>query len=224
MLAKITNLSQISKSYFTNTKSKIGDVILDATHMETIEYSSVITDHPVERGFEAGSGSSISDYIYKDPIKIRMVGSVTDSPIDIIGTAKTVFNIFDGNVLNNIVDQYKGKGRNQITAYEVLTDIYNNRVMVDVVSYLDVFSNMVIESLSFPRDNATGNRLLFEVTLKQITLADVKTISFSNNPLSVQDTISSRINNGSQPTKDPTPSVKEATQSLLRKGQAFFGI
>lgn len=214
LLAGITNLSQIGKSILTATQSKIGDIFIDATHMETIDYSSQITDHPVERAFDVGGGSSISDHIYKSPLMIKITGSITDSPIDVISTAKTIVNLFDGNILNNVVDKYKGKGRNQITAYEVLKDIHSNRLLVDVVNYLDTFSNMAIESLSFPRDNQTGNRLLFQVTLKQVTLAAVKTVVISNNNRNVQDVISNRVKLGTPGTKDPTPTETKGVSAI----------
>jgi hypothetical protein len=177
--------------------------------METIDYTSEITNHPIE------TGSSISDHIYLNPLKINMEGSITDTSVDIVGTAKNVIGLFDGNFLNNVTDKFKGKGAKQTAAYQILKDLQATKSLVTVVNYLDTFDNMVIETLSFPRNNQTGNRLLFEITLKQITLATVKTVSISRNPRNVQDMISNKFQLGKQQTTLPTPVEKKAVGSAL---------
>jgi hypothetical protein len=215
LLAKISNITGIGKSLLSSSQSKIGELFIDATHMEEIQYSNQITDHPVERGFDSSGGSSISDHVYKNPLRLKLEGSITDTPIDVIGTAKSVLNLFDGNLLNNIKDKFNGKGRKQITAYEILKDIHINRSVVDVVNYWDTFENMVIETLTFPRDNRTGNRLKFEITLKQITLASVKKVDISNNPSDVQDLLGTNNKLGNQETKGPTPTQINSTKSSI---------
>lgn len=215
LLAQISNLTAIGKSLLLSNKTQIADLFIDATHMETIEYSNQITDHPVERGFDIGGGSTVSDHIYKNALKLRVRGSIMDSPVDIVGSFKSITGLLQGDVVNNLVDRFKGKSRKEITAYQILTDIRDNRVLIDVVTYLDVFRNMVIESLTFPRDEGVGQRLLFEVVLKQITLATVKLITISNNPQPVQDLITNKVKLGVQETKEPTPAQQQAVKSSL---------
>lgn len=215
LLAKISNLTSIGRSLLTSTESKIGEVIIDATHIENIDYSSEITDHPVEDGF------SISDHIYKKPLRIRVEGSIIDTPISVVGTIKNIAGVFtDSNILNNAKNFFGTKGKKQITAFEILTGIHHDRTIIDVVCNLNTYSNMVIESLTFPRDNRTGNRLLFEVALKQITLAKVKTVTISSNPRNVQDMLNNKTNLGIQQTTEPDENQK-GSASILHK--VIFG-
>lgn len=209
LLAKITNLVGSGKKLLFSNHSKIGELFIDGTHMETIDYSSEITNHPIE------TGSSISDHIYINPLKVKMEGSITDTSVDIVGTIKDVAGLFDGNLLNNLVDKFKGKGSKSTAAYELLKDLHASKSLVTVVNYLDTFDNMVIETLTFPRDNKVGNRLFFEITLKQITLASVKTVSISRNPRSVQDMVNNKLETGRQQTNTPTPVEAGKTGSAL---------
>ncbi len=209
LLAKITNLVGSGKKLLFSSQSKIGELFIDGTHLETIEYSNTITNHPIE------SGSSISDHIYTNPIIVKMQGSITDTSVDIIGTIKDVTGLFDGNLLNNVVDKFKGKGSKSTAAYELLKGLSDTKSLVTVVNYLDTFDNMVIENLTFPRDNKVGNRLLFEITLKQITLASVKTVSISRNPRSVQDMVNGKLKTGRQQTTIPTEVESVKTNSAL---------
>jgi hypothetical protein len=210
LLASIANLTSVGKKLLFNTQSKIGDLFIDGTHLETIEYSSEITKHPVE------GGSSVSDHIYINPLQIRMTGSITESSVDIIGTVKDIASLLQGNILNNIIDKFAGVGTKSAIAYQLLKDLHTSKAMVSVVNYLDSFDNMVIETLTFPRDNTTGNRLFFEITLKQITLATVSTVSISKNPRNVRDMLSGKLETGRQQSKVPTNLESSKTTSALK--------
>lgn len=212
LLAKISNLAGLGKSLFATDKTKIGEILIDATHMEEIHYSNTITDHPVS-GFGNISGAYVSDHYYRNPLRLKINGSITEDSIDVIGTAQNIIGLLDGNVLNNVVNKYKGKGRNQLTAFKVLNDLCATGTFIDVVCYWDSFSNMVIEDLKFPKDQQTGNRLYFEVSLKQMTLASVKTIVISNNPRSTQDLITNKVKLGAQETTTPTPTQETKARS-----------
>lgn len=204
LLASLTNLVGTGKKLLFTTQTRIGELFIDGTHMETIDYSSEITNHPVEGGY------SIADHIYRNPLKVKIEGSITDASVDIVGTAKDFVNLFDGNLLNNVIDKFRGKGSKSTAAYELLKDMHVNKAVFTVVNYLDTFDNMVIETLTFPRDNTIGNRLFFEATLKQITLATVRTVNISNNPRGVRDLISNKLETGRQQTK--VPSTLEAVK------------
>ena len=214
LIAKVSNLVGAGKKLLFSNKSKIGDLFIDGTHLETIDYSSEITNHPIE------TGSSISDHIYKSPLKVIMEGSITDTSVDLVGTAKNVINMFDGNLLNNVINKFNGKGQKQTAAYEFLKDLHDNKTIVTIVNYLDTFENMVIESLNFPRSRDTGERLFFTITLKQVTLASMKNVSISNNPRGVQDMINSKLSLGKQQTT--TPNIAETTKASSSLFNAIF--
>jgi hypothetical protein len=198
LLADITNLVGVSKRLLISNQSKIGNLFIDATHLENIEYSSVITEHYIE------SGSTVSDHINIRPLQIRMEGSITDSSVDIVGNIKDIMSLFSGNIQSNVTNKLKGKSTKQIMAYELLVGLHANKSPLTIVNYLNTFDNMFIENLIFPRDNTIGNRLFFQITLKQINFATVKTIDILLNSKSVQDMISNKFKTGRQQTIAPT--------------------
>lgn len=209
LLASLANIAGIGKSYLNRSQGAIGEVFIDCSHSEIIEYNQTITDHPVE------NGESITDHVYNNPLRVKVQGTITDTPIDIIGTVRNVAGLFNGNVLNNIKETYLGKGRKQTTAYEALKDLATSNATLTLVNYLDTFENMVIESLSFPRDGETGARLYFEATLKQVTFANVALVTISSK---TRDLVNKKVKLGTQTTKEvPTAQMQKVNSYLFDK-------
>lgn len=217
LVASLSNLAGIGKAYLNRSQSAIGEVFIDCSHAEIIEYAQTITDHPVE------NGESITDHIYTNPVRVKVQGSIIDAPVDIFGSVKSVASLFTGgNVLNNIKETYLGKGRKQVTAYEALKDLATLNSVITIVNYWDTFNNMVIESLSFPRDEKTGARLYFEATLKQVTFANVALVTISSR---TRDALNTKTKLGSQPTKAVTVEQKEKVGSFLfNKAGGILGL
>lgn len=208
ILAKISNLlnNDVINAALSN-RSKVGDLVLDATLSEIIDLSSTVTQNPIE------SGSSVSDHIYLNPIRVKMTGFIADYTFDIFSAP--TFNI--NAVLENIAGT-RSRSLKQSTAYEILKDQWRSKSVLTIVNYLDVFDNMVIENLQFPVDQKTEDRLYFEIDLIQITAADVATVNISNNPQPTQDLISAKAKLGTRQTRSPTP--EENTK--IKSGFANF--
>lgn len=215
IVAGLSNLLSVGRDLFIDNKTRIGDLVIDATHSEAINYSNEITDHPI------GSGASVSDHIYAKPTILKLEGSIIDSAIDIVGTSQNILNLFDGNLLTNISNKIQGLSTKERTAYEVLKALNTNKQPVTVVTALDSFENMAIESLTFPRDEDTNARLLFQITLKQITYVSVQNVFISGNRRPTRDLISDRLNFGTQQTNVLTPREDQASGSALAN---LFGI
>lgn len=214
IIAGLSNLLSAGNDPVANNKTRIGDLVIDATHSQSINYGNEITDHPI------GSGSSVSDHIYARPTTLKLEGSIIDDAIDIVGTSQNILNLFDGNPFNNFsaVNQLSTKER---TAYEILKTLNANKQTLTVVTQLDSFTNMAIESLTFPKDEETGVRLLFQITLKQITYVNVQNVFISGDRRPTRDLIADRLNFGTQETKDLTTKEVEESGSAA---SAWFGI
>lgn len=209
ILASLSNLAGITKAYVNKSQSAIGEVFIDCTESEVIEYAQTITDHPVE------SGESITDHIYSNPVRVKVQGSMVDTPLDVVGVAQKVAGIFTGgNILSNIKETFIGKGRKQTTAYEALKDLAASNATITLVNYLDTFENMVIESIIFPRDVNTGARLKFEAILKQITLANVELVNINT---ATKDIVNKKVKLGSQASKPVTSEPLKKNISILYK-------
>lgn len=214
LLANLDSLINAGKNLLIANKTVIGDLILDASHIENIKYSSKLTDHYVE------NGSVISDHILLQPVSFSLEGSVTDDSIDIVGYAQSFFNLpkFNSSNISN-------RGAKQIAAYELLTSLYNSKSLVTVVAYLDTFTDMAIENLVFPNDANTGNRLFFKIELKKANFATVKTVNVGtisssgsiNSGKNLQDMVSKKTNLGIQQTQIPKAKEVQDGASTLAK-------
>ncbi len=203
ILAKISNLlNNNTLNAALSNRSKVGDLVLDATLSEVIDLSSTVTQNPVE------SGSSVSDHIYLNPIRVKMTGFIADFTFDIFFAP--TFNI---NAILENAGGLRPRSLKQSTAYEILKDQWRGKNILTIVNYLDVFDNMVIENLIFPVDQKTEDRLYFEIDLIQITAADVETVNISNNPQPTQDLISGKAKLGTQQTRTPTPEESSKIKS-----------
>lgn len=218
IIAKVTALADIGKKLLKNGNSSLGDLVIDGSHAEIIEYSNAITDYPIS------TGGSVTDHIYNKPVIIKIEGSITDFASTFLENVENVRSLFNGNPITNFTNRFLDNRKKQLTAYKVLTDLYRNKQTVDVVCYWDNFSNMVIEKLNFPRNGETGQRLYFEVTLKQVSFSNVKTVNFSSLKTSVQNAIGSKVKLGYteaiKPNTEETGRAQSGLVSLYNYGKS----
>lgn len=129
---------------------QIGSYVIDASLTESHEFASEVTQYPVERG------GAIADNIRPKPITVAIEGIVSDTPIGAI-TAK-----------RHVGQDADGKNAPSSEALAVLEAIRLAREPVTIVTTLRTFDDMVMTSLTVPRDAATGAALRFSATFQQI--------------------------------------------------------
>ncbi len=231
LLAKLTNLAGIGKKYLVSTDTQIGDLIIDATYSYNIKRNNTITDHPIESPNVHNAGSYVSDNVYHNPTTISLQCAITNAPIGYLATANTIIDIFSGNILDNIKNHYKGKGRNIIAAYEILNDMIEQFTIVSVVTKLEVIENLIVEDIEFNEDNTTSDALVFNITLKQVKFAESVTINagIRNNLLNAnagyKDSVAGKLNLGGQVTKGLNNEEKGKTAtSLFNLGKNISGL
>ena len=207
-LFQISPLARTAKNLVVpNGKTRIGDVIIDATLNEVIDYSSSITDHPTQ------NKSSISDHIFKQPLKVKIEGYITDSPIRLMGLFETPLqsNSLEsliGNIKNTL--PFYSNQRPSSQGYFALKQIYEDRSLITVVTKFESFPDMAIESLSFNSDEDTGGRLSFSAELKQIVYARaINSINVNVQNADLQKITSPLVNNG------VIPNASEKAKSWL---------
>jgi len=171
VIPSLSSVALIAKNYLSGFNNKIGDLVIDYTESEIIEHSTTITNHPVS------SGGNISDHVYNNPIIIKLDGSITDNSL--YTDINTLTGFFQGNVISNIYNYITGPSQKQIFAFNFLETLKANKALITVVAKMKSYDNMIIESLSFSTDKSTGNRLMFNITLKQITFVTSKIVNIS---------------------------------------------
>ncbi|MEM0173063.1 MAG: hypothetical protein QXI16_00990 [Sulfolobaceae archaeon] len=169
-------------------QSNIGGVFLDATISETHEYTSRATQFPVE------NGTMISDHIINEPVRLAITGIVSDSPV-------RYFSFF-----NRSTD-----------AYNRLVRIHELKERITVVTGIKVYNNMILTSLTVPRDNSTGQALNFVMEFQQIIIDTSAQLNlYQNDPFNNEQ---QRINRDQVSDANKYPNL-ENDPSLSLKDQA----
>lgn len=129
---------------------KIDGYVIDAAVTEEPAYESEVTAYPVE------SSADITDHTRNLPPSLSIEFIVSDTPIGEVAKAR----------VGSVVPTSEAKG--------FLLALRASRAPFTVECASGVFESMIFESLSFPRDGATGAALMGSATFKQIEIREVR--------------------------------------------------
>lgn len=173
-------------------------VVLDvdvAVH-ETHSRKSTPTKFPIE------SGKNISDHIILEPFSLELQGIISDTPIGGLGGLLTEVGTTAAAALLPPVGVIAGAGAfalfsalsksksPSVAAFEQLISLQEKGEPFDVITTLKRYTGMWITSISVPRDDKTGQALVFSVTLQQLLIVSPQTVSiqiFANPGLSANN-------------------------------------
>jgi hypothetical protein len=172
-----------------------GGVALDATVTQTHSGSQTITEHPVE------VGANVTDHSLKDPDKLQLQGIVSDYPILRDINAGPEPAIIGGD-----------PDRRAQQAYLELVRFKNEARLLQVVTELRDYSDLMIESVSVAKDKSRRHVLDITIGLKEFRKASVETVDA---PEPVEPVHKSRRNQGRKPKKRPATQVEEKADSIL---------
>lgn len=163
--------------------------IIDATVAESHEFSSEVTEHPVE------NGADIADNVRAQPLRVVLDCIVSDTPIGVVADARTSDELPSSQ------------------AYDLLLDIRDAREPVSIETSLRTFDNMMLESLSIPRSPGNGHALRFTASFVQVTLiTNARTTVRTSAPRGQK-----KRNVGNRPTAvvEDVQTIKEVTSEAL---------
>lgn len=148
------------------------DMLIDESH--SIEFD--IAEHAVE------NGASVSDHIRERLRSVRVTGFFTNHPIGGKQSGYVGGEDKDGNaVVKWSVDSVKvngveGKGNVALDEkFKKLKEIARERKPVRIVTALEVYDEMVIESVKYDRGPQDGESIKFVMVLREIRTAEVNT-------------------------------------------------
>lgn len=133
-------------------RSNIAGIFLDATLNEDHNYISRVTQFPIE------SGEIISDHIINEPETLSLSGIVSDSPLLFLSS------------FNRSTD-----------AFNRLVRIHELKERITVVTGIKVYENMVMTSLSVPRNAESGQSLAFSMEFQKILLDSTVNLNLGAN-------------------------------------------
>lgn len=152
---------------------------IDCAITEEHTVDNEVTEHPVEKG------ADITDHVRARPIVVALEGVVSDTPIGLIAGQRGDRDD-NGRLVNRPSDD----------ARTWLLDIRNRREPVSIETSLGGYTNMLLESLSFPRSSKDGDSLYFRVTFRQATfVTNDRTVIRTTQPRT-----SGQVNRGNKPT------------------------
>lgn len=170
----------------------IGVITLDCTMREIHELTNQVTQNPVE------SGVYIADHIYRQPRRVTIEGEITDSPVEYFGG-------------------FTGITERRIEAFEQFEKLFEERELVTLVTGLKTYTDMAAVSLTAPRDERTGKRLLFTAEFEHVRKVSTQTTTIDRSKLRAdsKDTGQSTAETGKQPARTPDETQRERGTSIL---------
>lgn len=161
------------------------DLLVDESH----ELDFDVSDHAVE------NGSSVSDHISPRPRSVEITGLFTNHPVgdgrafDSYGvkntfTRKGMYDYSDGVELVDAGKlreggEFKAAPDNVTGRFDALKALANERKKVRIVTALEVYDEMAIESLSWSRGPEDGEAIRFRMRLRQVRTAKVSVKALS---------------------------------------------
>jgi hypothetical protein len=178
---------------YESDSTKIADIVIDASLNEIIQYGATITEHPIE------TRSSVSDHIFKNPLKLKIEGYITDSPMKIMGIFETPLQ---KNSLKNMKRNIKNalpffeSDKPSTQSYLALKTLFNEKSLITVVSKLEAFHDMAITNLTFTSNNETVGKLDFVAELTQVTHARVEVTNISRTKNKTLSNLTAKVTDG----------------------------
>ena len=163
----------------------IGGVEVDAVLSEDHRFNTLVTQNPIE------DGSNITDHIVSLPFLLEMEGRFTDTPFGFLSSL--VASSAVGALTTGLTGAQAAAGLTQATAtallgearpglskvkFQLLVALQTARETITIVTGIQTYENMVIESLSAPRSGRDGKSLRFTASFREILVAG--DTSFSN--------------------------------------------
>lgn len=180
----------LSLVYGTKKNLQIAQIEVDVSVSETHETDCDVTENPVE------SGANVTDHVQVKPARLTIEGLVSDTPIKFL---QGIRDLFDDN-------------RSRKT-YEELLTIQTAREPIDVITGLKQYSNMILKTLTVPRNSDTGRALRFTAIFQEVRIVDSSSISIavSDSQFQKKSTL------GKTSPATPTQKVQQDAGSLLSR-------
>lgn len=197
-------------SHPVETGSNISDHVHTDPRMVRID--GLITNHPIDLPGSHAAGVQIADKEF-EWTEQPSIGGVQ------LGGPGVIGGIVGGVVSAVGADVHKGSAKGFEPSFDRVQDvwkefeaIHNEGRVVDIVTTLHVYHNMVIESLDVQRNAASGNSLPFVATAKQILIVETGVVPSPVKPTVERGKPENTRGKQSSPETEPA-----ATRSVLDK-------
>lgn len=176
-------------AFMTRQPAAIDAVVLDCSINETHALENEVTDHPVE------NGADITDHVRPKPDVITIEGLVSNTPMTHAQRTRMINQL--GITLSSAsdADYLIGVPGYAEAAFAALRALRDNGTLFTVQTSLYTYNNMVMVSLTVPRNKDIGDALRFTCQCKSIRLVSNQLV-----PATIQANPAKKIATGKQAT------------------------
>lgn len=212
-------------------------LVVDVTVSDEISFQNELTQHPVEEG------QDVTDHVRSKPLQIKIEGLLSGSPISLDLDTKGLITS-GASIVNQQLGGFKGAlgaatvaGAGKIggklmgetadpllQARDKLLELASKRTPMRYVHKLKNFDDMIITSLSFPRDKSIGRALKFNMTLQQINIVKSETTFIEKINRSAAHSAAKKSNLGTQATKTVNEQKEKRSSILFKLGKGIGGL
>lgn len=207
------------------TLNELGESInfsIDAAPNVNHSMISNITQNPIE------DGSSITDHVNLEPRKVTINGLISETPLSISkAITNTAITAVAGQILpeflqGSIVSLFQNSSDRVQDGYKVLKELWENKNPFSIQTNLELYENMIIQSLSIPETVERGLR--FTMTLQQIKVVTTEFVRVPREKVSdiVEHTATSKQEEGKKTTQSIDGETNKKASSILKKIQGLF--
>jgi len=142
---------------------------IDTTLSEDHSYSNNITNYPVEKG------ADICDHVKSQPERLTIECITSNTPVKFISENVRDFIIQDNSNRAKLAFDTLLSYAGYVPSKQVGVDakkIAEAKILTIVTRY-KVYNNMIISSISFPRNASTGDALNYTIEFKKISILEV---------------------------------------------------
>ena len=201
---------------------------IDATRAEEHTFKAKATQHEVE------DGANISDHVIKTGRVVVIDGVISDDPITLTEAAIGNLAGITGNLVgglggavatgavaklgSELISNGSKPSKDAIDIFEI---IYEGSIPVMITTSIKTYTNMIMESLSIPRNSRNANSLEFKATFKEIRIVESEVVDIPPSATTVQGAIEEQ-KGGKKPSVEPDAQTAASGSTLLFKiGEAF---
>jgi hypothetical protein len=178
------------------------DASVSEAHNDEVE----VTEHPVE------DGSDVADHIRKLPNVITIEGLITNTPIIFLASIQAE---------SPVIGDLKPTHDRVETGYAKLREFQDAGILVDVITSLRQYTDMVLLTVGVQRDTLNGNVLNCIMTLRKLKKAKALTVDLPT----PEDVANNAAQNAGQQSSSPASAGQAAkSQSILASIFSLFGV
>ena len=174
--------------------------------------------------FEVEDGVVVADHVKLDPISLSMTGFISDAPVGLLGirglSVSNAINSFAGALGGgDDSDPPNGEFRSPREAWEYLNQVWRERNPISVVSSLQIYRNMIITTLSAPRNASVGKSLEFNISLTEVRILEAQSGTFPAFKVKrgAKKRAASSVSKGKETTQEATAAQAQRPQSILAR-------